>query len=82
MRVVHVHLRSGTLVKAFTDVLGKLEGGFEICSGLARLDARSLLGIYSLDLTKPLKLYIEKDSAENLKALTPFLLDDSTAVGF
>jgi hypothetical protein len=79
---VYIHLKSGSLVKDFTEALTQLDGGFEIRSGRATLDARSILGLYSLDLSKPLMLCMEKGNAQNLMALERFILDGDIAANF
>ena len=76
MRNVYVHLQSGTLIKDFVDTICGLEGRFKISSGLAQLDAKSILGIYGLDLSNPILLQMENDSQTTLEALKPFLYSE------
>lgn len=73
MRQVMVSLPNAQHIQAFVDALAPLEGDFELVSGRHILDARSLMGIFSLDLAHPIALKIYKDSPANLEAVRPFL---------
>lgn len=73
MRITKVFLPTTESVQAFVETLTTLEGDFELLSGSYILDARSLMGIFSLDLTHPVDLKIYTDSKENLDALHPFI---------
>ena len=73
MRITKVFLPTTESVQAFVETLTTLEGDFELLSGSYILDARSLMGIFSLDLTQPVDLKVYTDSTENLNALHPFM---------
>ena len=55
-----VMLRSVDLVKNFVNDMGKIEGNVFLSVGRYVIDAKSIMGIFSLELSKPLKLEIEK----------------------
>lgn len=73
MQSVYVSLRSSEQVQSFVAALVPLDGDFELVSGKYVLDARSLMGVFSLDLSRPLALKVYNDSQKNLDAIRPFL---------
>ncbi len=46
-------------VKAFVNDMSKIEGDALLCVGKYVIDAKSIMGIFSLELSKPLRLEIE-----------------------
>ncbi len=46
-------------VKAFVNDMSKIEGDVLLCVGKYVIDAKSIMGIFSLELSKPLRLEIE-----------------------
>jgi len=74
MKSVYIYLQRGALVKDFVDTISKLEGKFELISDLTVLDAKSILGIYGLDLSAPILLTMENDSRDNIETLRPFFI--------
>ena len=75
MRQVSVCLNSAEQVQKFVKILTSLSGDFELISGKHILDARSLMGVFSLDLSRPITLKVYQDCAENLGAIAPFLTE-------
>ena len=75
MQQVSVRLSTAEQVQRFVKTLGTLEGDFELVAGKHLLDARSLMGFFTLDLTRPVTLKVYDDSAKNLGAITPFLVE-------
>ncbi len=73
MQSVYVRLSTPEIVQQFVDTLSPLNGAFDLISGRYILDARSLMGIFSLDLTKPIELKIYDDTPETMRAIEPFL---------
>lgn len=45
-------------VRSFNDIISKCKEDFELHSNRYIVDAKSIMGIFSLDLTKPMKLVI------------------------
>ena len=62
-------------VQKFVGDLVPLEGDFELVSDNMLLDARSLMGIFGFDLSRPLRLKIYQDSPVNLMAIAPYRVD-------
>ena len=50
----------------FVNVLMKFGYDIDLVSGRYIVDAKSIMGIYSLDLTKPIELQAHTDDAEAL----------------
>lgn len=73
MKSVYVELPDTRAVQQFVEALSPLDGEFELVSGQYILDARSLMGIFSLDRSGPIELRIFNDTEENRKAVAPFL---------
>ena len=59
-----VILNSIDKVKQFVDVTSKVDGDVFLQSGRYIIDAKSIMGIFSIDLTKPLEMSFEKCSDE------------------
>ena len=53
---MYIKLPSIDVVKKFVNDLSKMNGDFDLVSGRYVIDAKSIMGIFSLDLTKPLQL--------------------------
>lgn len=68
MKTVLVSLPSVEKVKEFNTKIFPLEGDFDLGTGRYIVDARSIMGIFSLDLSKPLSLTIHADNAEEIAA--------------
>ena len=78
MRSVYISLPSVKTVQNFVAQISKLEGNFDIREGVYVLDARSLMGILSLNLKEPIQLIIEKDTKETMKVINKFKTDTKT----
>ena len=76
MKTVKISLNSIDKVKAFVNDITKFDVDFDLVSGRYVIDAKSIMGIFSLDLSKPIDLNIhaEGDSSEILSALAPYLI--------
>ena len=61
MKSVLIYLDKGRLVKSFVEEISRMNGSFQLKADRTILDAKSILGIYSLDLSKPLLLQIDDD---------------------
>ena len=74
MRTVYISLPTTGAVQDFVAKISLLGGQFDLLSGNYVLDAKSLMGIFSLDLTKPIKLRVEKDTKETMQAIELFIV--------
>ena len=62
MKTVQISLNSIDKVKSFVNEITKYDNDFDLVSGRYVIDAKSIMGIFSLDLSKPIDLYIHADS--------------------
>ena len=75
MKTVKISLNSIDKVKSFVNDITKFDYDFDLVSGRYVIDAKSIMGIFSLDLAKPLDFVVHDDSAkadELLDAVTKF----------
>lgn len=56
MKSVNVSLDTVDKVKGFVNTVAPLDGEFDLSSDRYVVDAKSIMGIFSLDLSKPLVL--------------------------
>ena len=62
MVTVKISLNSIDKVKSFVNEITKYDNDFDLVSGRYVIDAKSIMGIFSLDLSKPIDLNIHADS--------------------
>jgi len=76
MNTFNIMLNSINNVKNFVNVVNKFDFDVDLTSGRYVVDAKSIMGIFSLDLSKPIKVDIHSDSAEALvNELKPFVVE-------
>ena len=63
MKTVRISLNSIDKVKSFVNDLTKFDTDFDLVSGRYVIDAKSIMGIFSLDLSKPIDLNIHSESS-------------------
>ena len=76
MKTAKISLNSIDKVKAFVNEISKFDCEFDLVSGRYVIDAKSIMGIFSLDLSKPIDLAIhtEDNLNEILEALKPYII--------
>ena len=78
MKTVQISFDTDTLakVKSFVNEVTKFDNEFDLVSGRYVVDAKSIMGIFSLDLTKPITLNIHTDKNVDkiLDALKDYLI--------
>ncbi len=76
MKTVQISLNSIDKVKAFVNDITKFDNDFDLVSGRYVIDAKSIMGIFSLDLSKPIDLSIhaEENLDEILETLKPYMI--------
>ena len=77
MKTVRISLNSIDKVKSFVNAIAKYEFDFDLVSGRYVIDAKSIMGIFSLDLAKDIDLNIHTDGPELasvLNELKPYLV--------
>lgn len=62
-------------VKDFVNMISRFQSEIDLTSGRYIVDAKSMMGIFSLDLEKPLQISVYDDGEieELEKALAPFI---------
>ncbi len=79
MKTVIISLNSIDKVKSFVNDISKFNFDFDLVSGRYVIDAKSIMGIFSLDLSKPIELNVHAEN-ENLDAvmekLKPYLTEE------
>ena len=77
MKTVDISLNSIEKVKNFVNLINRFDYDFDLVSGRYVIDAKSIMGIFSLDLSKPIALNIyadDKDVDAILNELAPYLV--------
>ena len=77
MKSVKISLNSIDKVKAFVNEVTKFDSDFDLVSGRYVIDAKSIMGIFSLDLSKPIDLNIHNDAQADtiVNAPNPFIVE-------
>lgn len=77
MKTVKISLNSIDKVKSFVNDITKFDVDFDLVSGRYVIDAKSIMGIFSLDLSKAIDLNIHDDDNmdEILKTLAPYIVE-------
>ena len=78
MKTVLISLNSIDKVKSFVNSITKFDYDFDLVSGRYVIDAKSIMGIFSLDLSKPIELNIHESEADMnniLETLKEYLVD-------
>ncbi len=77
MKTVKISLNSIDKVKAFVNEISKFETDFDLVSGRYVIDAKSIMGIFSLDLSKPIDLNVHSGEKVDdiIAALAPYIVE-------
>ena len=77
MKSVMIKLSLVENVNQFVNIVGRYPFDMDLRAGRHVVDAKSILGIFSLDLSKPITLEIySDDSGELLEEIRPFLAEE------
>lgn len=75
MKSVKIKLDTAEAVKKFVNITARYDFDLTLKSGKYVVDAKSILGIFSLDLDEPIVLEIASDDCDDLLAvLSPFMV--------
>ena len=77
MKTVQISLNSIDKVKSFVNAITQFEFDFDLVSGRYVIDAKSIMGIFSLELSKPIELVIHAEDHldEIMDILKPYIVD-------
>ncbi|MBQ9631443.1 MAG: HPr family phosphocarrier protein [Lachnospiraceae bacterium] len=74
MKTVKISLNSIDKVKSFVNTVSQFDDDFDLVSGRYVIDAKSIMGIFSLDLASPIDLTIHgDDDPKVMEALKPYI---------
>ncbi|HBA69891.1 MAG TPA: PTS sugar transporter [Lachnospiraceae bacterium] len=79
MRSIIIKLETIEDVKEFVSIMAQFNGYFDLASGRYVVDAKSVMGIFSMDLSKTLELRIletNEQMEEILAALQSFIVEE------
>ena len=76
MKNTQILIDSIDKVKAFVNEIARFDCDFDLISGRYVIDAKSIMGIFSLDLSKPIDLAIHADDGIDkiLEKIKPYLV--------
>ena len=73
MKTVQISLNSIDKVKSFVNDITKFDVDFDLVSGRYVIDAKSIMGIFSLDLSKPIDVEVMTDDCDSfIDEIKPF----------
>ena len=76
MTSVTVNINSIDKVKRFVSAITSFDNDFDLVCDRYVIDAKSIMGIFSLDLSKAIDLNIhDDDTDEILKVLAPYIVE-------
>ena len=71
----YIALNSINDVKLFVNIVNRYDYEVDLTSGRYVVDAKSIMGIFSLDLAKPIKVEIHNDNCQDLlDELKPYII--------
>ncbi|MBP5154057.1 MAG: HPr family phosphocarrier protein [Lachnospiraceae bacterium] len=77
MQSAFVLLNSIDKVKNFVNTVSRFDSDIDMRSGRFTIDGKSIMGIFSLDLARPIEvvIYNDEEVPAVLEALTPFKVE-------
>ena len=73
MQQVYVKFNNVEQVTNFINIIDKIDINFDLGMGNRTVDAKSVIGVFGLDLTKPQLLRYDSDDHRIMEKITPFL---------
>ncbi|MCR4673087.1 MAG: HPr family phosphocarrier protein [Lachnospiraceae bacterium] len=77
-RDVQIKLNNNRDIVTFNKIIERFDTDFDLASGRSLVDAKSILGIFYLDTSRPVTLTIHDTDQmdEILEAISPFITDE------
>ena len=76
MKSVTIKLTQAEEVKEFVNTVNRYEYEMDLRAGRHVVDAKSILGIFSLDLSKPVTVEVYADNCDDLmEEIKPFIIN-------
>lgn len=73
MKTVSISLNSIDKAKTFVNIINRFDCDFDLISGRYVIDAKSIMGIFSLDLSEEMNLQIHEDNENALSEILTIL---------
>lgn len=74
MKTATIRINTINDVKNFVTIVTKCSYDVDIVSGRYAIDAKSIMGIFSLDLSKPIAVEVQSDDCDDLlELLKPYI---------
>ncbi len=73
-KTITIYLECINDIKKFVSIVSKYDGDFDLISGRYVVDAKSIMGIFSLDLSKPIQLSLPSAIPELMEELKPYII--------
>lgn len=75
MKAVNIKLSLTENVKTFVNIVSRYPYDVDLRAGRHVVDAKSILGIFSLDLSKPIAMEVYDDACDDLlEEIKPFII--------
>ena len=75
MKTCMIRLSTIQDVRTFVDIVTAANTDVDLSSGRYVVDAKSIMGLFSLDLLKPIKLTAHDEDAAMFERLKPFIVE-------
>lgn len=72
-----IYLGSFDLIKKFESAIANMKGKFALCSGHYVVGARSVMGILSMDISRPIQLRISDSTETDIEILRQYCIQDT-----
>lgn len=77
MKTINIMLGTINDVKEFVNIVTRYDYDVDLVSGRYAVDAKSIMGIFSLDLSKPIRVDIHAEEAtEFLESVQKFIVQE------
>ncbi len=77
MKEVYININSIEKVNKLVTILNQHEGNFDIVEGSYIIDAKSVMGIMTMDLSRPKKLVAMNDESLALQDISEFIVNEN-----
>ena len=75
MPTVNILLSTIDSVKKFVNIVNNYDFEVDLISGRYKINAKSIMGIFSLDLSQPITMEVHSEGAEEfMKEIQPFVV--------
>ncbi len=77
MKTAYIKIDSIADVKDFVTIVSKYDFDVDLESGRYAVDAKSIMGIFSLDLSKKIKMVVRSEDCEDfMKEVSRFIVEE------